>query len=334
MESFTNTKAGVTKTRVTQDLRQSPKWAQYLNWVGWKSVRTSNGTANDSLNATSGSTPNHTPNSTSNGINIEIMVTKIGGLVKIQRPPALTADDLKEIDKICQDHKALFIKIEPSPEQDLKILQESGYVYSYSPLAPPSTIFIDLTLSEEELWKKISKTGRYTIRHAEAKTNFIKNPSLDDLQKFYEIALETAKKQKFTLQGFEDLKKKVEIFEEDAVLALGYDKNGTLIGGKFFLICEDSVWYLHAGTNETGRRSFAGHKMMWDSFLYFKSMGFKTMDMDGIDDPRFPNFTKTWGGFSFFKEKFGGDVVRFPYPQIKYVHPFFKFLNTFRTLPL
>ncbi len=292
------------------DLRQSQKWGEYLAWLGWKSVVTSS------------------------GVNLEILSTKIGAMVKIQRPHALSQAELDEINKICLENKALFIKLEPTYYQDTETLVNTGYKKSYSPLSPPSTMYIDLTQKEEDLWGKINKGGRYEIRHSEAETVFYKNPSEEILKSLYKLFLETSQKQKFTIQSFEDLKKKAEVFKDDCFVVLSYDKEKNITGGKFFLGFKDNVWYIHAGTNHFGRKSDAGHKMMWESFLYFKNLGYKILDMDGIDDPRFPVFTKHWGGFSFFKEKFGGIVVRFPHSYVLYIHPFFKFLNRFKELPI
>jgi len=292
------------------DLRQSPNWGKYLTWIGWKSFVTKN------------------------GINVEVMPTKLGGFVKVQRPSAFLKEDLEDIERICRENKALFVKIEPYIDQDISLLENAGYKLSLSPLAPPSTIYLNLSLDIETLWWNISKSGRYSIRHSEDKTVFHKNPSEDLLKQFYVIASETSRKQGFVIQSFEDLKKKVEVFGDDSYLALGYDRDGNLTGGKFFLGYKDAIWYVHAGTNEQGRKSDSGHKMMWESILHFKELGYKTMDMDGIDDPRFPIFTKKWGGFSFFKEKFGGAVVRFPFSHIKYYNWFFRILNKLKALPL
>jgi lipid II:glycine glycyltransferase (peptidoglycan interpeptide bridge formation enzyme) len=298
------------ETTKIADIRQSPHWGKYLSWLGWRSYVTKR------------------------GINIEITPTKLGSFVKIQRPAAFSKEDLDEIEDICIKNRALFIKIEPYIDQDISVLENSGYRISLTPLAPPSTIYLNLSLDRETLWWNISKSGRYSIRHSEAKTKFYKNPSEDLLKKFYLITSETSKMQKFMIQSFDDLKKKVEIFGDESFLALGYDHRGELTGGKFFLGYKDAIWYVHAGTNKEGRKSDSGHKMMWEAMLHFKELGYKTMDMDGIDDNRFPMFTKNWGGFSFFKEKFGGQVVRFPYPRIKYFNKVFRFLNKLKALPL
>ena len=295
------------------DIRQSPNWGRYLEWIGWKEYRTQE------------------------NINVEIMNIKFGSLIKVQHPAVLSDEDVKEIEDIAVKNRALFIKIEPYIDLDTSVLLDNGYVVSLSPLAPPATIYVNLTLDESVLWKNISKSGRYSIRRAGsegAEVGFYKNPSTDILEKFYNLSRESSKKQGFSIQNFADLKEKAEAFKDECFVVLGFDKNGTITGGKFFLGYENGIWYLHAGTTEQGRKIDVGHKMMWDSFLYFKSLGYKVMDMDGIDDDRFPNFTKNWGGFSYFKEKFGGEIVRFPYPYIKYLNLMLKFLAKYRTLPL
>jgi lipid II:glycine glycyltransferase (peptidoglycan interpeptide bridge formation enzyme) len=35
----------------------------------------------------------------------------------------------------------------------------------------------------------------------------------------------------------------------------------------------------------------------------------------------------TWGGFSHFKEKFGGTIVEFPVPYVKYFNPIIKVIS-------
>ena len=56
------------------DIRQGDRWAKYLEEMGWKSHRTSNGT------------------------NIYHTKTFLGSVIKIQRPPLLSEKDLQEIE--------------------------------------------------------------------------------------------------------------------------------------------------------------------------------------------------------------------------------------------
>ncbi len=84
-----------------------------------------------------------------------------------------------------------------------------------------------------------------------------------------------------------------------------------------------TVWYFHGGTSNEARKNKTGYALVWHSILYLKEQGFEVLDLEGVDDSRFST-TNAWGGFSHFKEKFGGDTVQFPYPHIKYYNKLLK----------
>src|SRR3989344_9355252 len=116
------------------DVRQSPGWAEFLESLGWKCFRTKS------------------------GVSVTVMKSFLGSVAKIQRPRNLTVVDLVEIDEICRRERSMFVKIEPALDQNLALLKSAGYVRSFHPLTPPSTIFIDLTKSEMGLWDQISRS--------------------------------------------------------------------------------------------------------------------------------------------------------------------------------
>lgn len=282
------------------DIRQSKGWSEYLAFLGWNSIRTSG------------------------DINIEIRKVFFGGLVKIQRPKKVLKADLIEILELCKKDKALFIKLEPAQNQDLKILSDSGYVRSASPLLPPTTILIDLTTDEKTLWTNVSHSGKYSVNRAGregANVEFFQNPDENVLKSFYDIHKQTGNKKGFYVEGFDDIKKKVEIFKDESFIISVKNKEGTIVGSNFYLGFNKNIWFMHGATSSVGRKSKAGYELVWKSFLYFKNLGYKILDLEGKDDKRFPNFTKGWGGFSHFKEKFGGQEIIFPEPYIKYLNP-------------
>ena len=109
-----------------------------------------------------------------------------------------------------------------------------------------------------------------------------------------------------------------------------YDKEGKLVGAKYYLGYKENVWYIFGGTSDQGRvKSKAGYELMWQSILYLKNEGYKILDLDGIFDERFPTYLDWWGGFSHFKERFGGQVIQFPVPYVKYLHPLMKLMSKF-----
>ena len=125
-----------------------------------------------------------------------------------------------------------------------------------------------------------------------------------------------------------DVKKRVAVFGEQSFLVLCYDKDKQLVGGKLFLAYKGNVWYIFGGTSaEARKKSKAGYALMWESVLYFKNLGYSFLDLEGIYDPRFPKFLASWGGFSHFKERFGGIKVEFPVPRVKYLNPVLKIIS-------
>lgn len=294
-----------------KDPRQSDNWAKYLEFLGWSHKRTRS------------------------GVLISYRKMPIGALVKIQRPQPLGKSDLEEIEEVCREIKAFFIKIEPNIGQDEDVLDKLGYEKSRFPLVPTKTMIVDLKKSEEDLWKALSRSGKYSTNRArreEAKVEFYKNPPEEKLEIYHDIHVYTGREKKFYTQPYKELLKKVELWGDESYLALVYNKDGTLAGGKFYLCEEKNVLYHLGATSREGRKTKAGYLMTWESILYFKNLGYEILDLEGLTDDRFPEFTKKWGGFANFKDRFGGEVVVFPHPRVKYLNAFFRFLAKYTPL--
>lgn len=294
------------------DLRQSPAWADYLRFLGWEVL------------------------TTSNGVNFATMQSKFGNVVKVQRPEKLLAEDLVEIETKALELRAALIKVEPSLGQDLDVLKGHRYIKNKSPLCPSATIFIDLTKSEDGLEGSLSRSCKYSIRRARregVEIKFYRKPFGEVLEGFYKIHKSTGHQKRFYTQSFEDISKKVEVFGDNAILAT-VSSDGEVTGANLYLGFSEGVWYIHGGTTPEGRKNKNGYVLYWESLLYLKSLGLKWLDLEGVDDKRFPNFTKNWGGLSHFKEKFGGSRVEFPDPYVKLLSPWLKTLSKFIELPI
>ncbi|MFC1622091.1 lipid II:glycine glycyltransferase FemX [Patescibacteria group bacterium] len=294
-------------------MRQSDFWSKYLGFSGWETIKTKSG--------------------------VKVRFLKLLGrkLVKIQKCPPLNKTQLQEIEDLCVKNKALFIKIEPGVGQDEKLLLEQEYKESDFPLSPTISLVIDLQKPEKELWEDLSKSAKYSVRRAQregAKVEHFVNPDNAMLEGIFPLLQETGKRKKFYIQSFKDLVTKRSIFGDKSYLIKVLDKSGDTLGVQICLGMEETVTFTHGGSVGRGRKTKAGYELMWQSILYFKKLGYKWFDLEGVDDDRFPRFTRDWGGFSHFKEKFGGFRVEFPPPYIKYLSPVLKFLSKFNELPL
>ncbi len=293
------------------DLRQSLQWANYLTTLGWEYM----------------------------DVDGNLIYTRKFGpssLVKIQRPKNITREFLKKISEIAVKRSAMFVKIEPSDQKEIKLLETYGYQRSYSPLLAPTTLVVNLTKTKEQLWKNLKKDAKHQVNLAKQyglTTTFSENPPTKIQEEFHKVLLETGKRDKFFIQPLSDVNSKISAFKNKAVISL--TKNSGTLASSLTLISEDTAYYMHAGTTLEGRNKHATYIQIWDLILYLKELGIKKLDLEGISDERFPAFTKNWAGFSFFKRKFGGEEVKFPAPYIKYFNKTLIFLSKFvKPLPL
>ena len=297
------------------DIRQSQEWQSYLAYLGWHTCTTNS--------------------------QKPIYYRGAGPMVvaKMQRPPALTERELNNINDLAQEHKFSYLKLEPSLKQNLKILEQSGFSASFSPLSPPSTIFIDLTLDTNNLWDNLSSSAKYSINRAKREGGIVEhtvNPTTKQIDEVYQIIRTTALKQRFLVPDMEDLKTKLQLWREKFILSVSRNGKGQVFGVKIFLAHNQIVWFMHGGTSNEGRKTKYGYLLLWDAILKLKALGYGLLDLEGKDDSRFPIFTRNWGGFSHFKEKFGGIAIEHPRPYNKYYSKLLQALNTFyrHKLPL
>lgn len=271
-------------------------WSEYLSTYNWVSVKLADGSI------------------------LRIMPFGFFSFAKLQRPGLLDEKALQEIKEVCGDNKVVSITIFPSQDQNEQVLIRSGYKQVKKTDIPSKTMLIDLQCDTNVLESRLSKSCKYSINRANREgvtTDYIENPSEQDMAVFHALVSKRGRKKNFFVQSLRDYQAKVRIFGHSSYLINVHDKNGDILGAKFFLGFEDNVWYIHGGTSEMGQSCKAGYKLMQDSTLYFKELNYKTLDLEGLADDRMKNETKGWLGYTHFKNKFGGDVVEYPLPYSK-----------------
>jgi len=281
-----------------QDIRQSEGWGKYLQSIGWKTRKTSK------------------------GILIAIRPSFIGNFVKIQHPRKIEKEDLEEIENICRDEKCAYIKIEPDFDQDLSIFEGRGYRPTHSPNCVPSTIFMDLIRTEDDMWAEFSHSARYSINRAIRegyKVTTTKNPPEERLKESYNLFHITATKKNFYMPPFREFLIRVDYFGDKSYLCEVRNKDGVLQSSKFCLGHKNMVLFVSGGSTQAARKNKSGYLLMWETMKFLKGEGYEVFDLEGKYDERFPFQTRNWEGFSHFKEKFGGTPIEFPIPMIKFL---------------
>ncbi|MEK7595346.1 MAG: peptidoglycan bridge formation glycyltransferase FemA/FemB family protein [Patescibacteria group bacterium] len=299
-----------------KDLRQSRNWANYMKELGWEAVLVDG---------------------------VYVYIKKIGfvSVIKIHRANTISTQLLKKIDSLAKENKALFIKIElnepeksmvfsKTAEKEIALLKRHGYVINFFPLLTPSTIVVDLTKNEQDLFKALKEDARYSVKKAQKsgiKCSFKRFPTIEEMKMYQEFFERAGKERHLLVPTLNSLRKRLKAFGKKAIFVETKNLKNEILSAGVILIFQNTGYYSELGTLQEGRKLLANYLQLWEIIKFLKSEGLKNFDMDGIADERFPQFTKTWAGFSFFKKKFGGEVYRYPFPYIKYGNIIFKLLG-------
>jgi len=281
------------------DIRQSPKWADYLKSLGWKLQKIK------SVNCFYRKLP------------------LLGLMAKIQRPEKLP---LRKIEDFTRRNRTFLVKIEPKDQKQARILLKNGFKLSRFPLSVPKTIIINLKKSEEQLLAEMHPKTRYNIKVAQR--NGIKVEISKDFEAFRKVWLESQKRKKISFATTSQMEKFWKIFKEDSFLILAKDKKDQVLTGILMPIHDKVAYYLYAGSTKEGNKLFAPTLVTWQALRLAKQKGVKVLDFEGIYDERFRSATKNWQGFSRFKKSFGGEETSCPgafyktHPSILKFFPF------------
>ncbi len=264
------------------DIRQEKEWGEYLRLRGWtvKSIGCACGKHR-----------------------LQVLIYRLGwwpfSILKLQR--AECDPDFDELRKIKRKFWVINSYIEPLKVINYQRFSKAGYKKTKFPFLATKTVVVDLTKSKESLWNDLSSNAKRLIK----KNEQIKSVTLPS-EKFREIWRKSSKVWVLSQSDLNNLKKAYK--NKLRIVASSDDKE--LHSGIILLSTKDCINYFQTWTNEAGRRSGAHYKLIWEEILRAKSLGKKFFDFEGIFDQEYP--INKWRGFSEFKMKFGGRVIKHP----------------------
>lgn len=168
------------------------------------------------------------------------------------------------------------------------------------------TWILDITQSEEDILKNMRKTTRYEINKAKKLgVEIIKSNTTEYFDDFYNIYLDTIKRQGWTGYSKEFIKTQFETFvKDDSALLYLAKYNNEFIAASIFIYYGDSSNYHYSGSLTSARKIPGPTLIQWENILEAKQRGLKRYNFWGIAPENKPNHP--WHGLSFFKTGFGG----------------------------
>jgi lipid II:glycine glycyltransferase (peptidoglycan interpeptide bridge formation enzyme) len=244
---------------------------------------------------------------------------KIGMFIKGPMP---TETMVKDLVKIGKENSLIFIKLEPNyvvrrdniacadRQKVINLLRKYGGVPGKT-LFTPSTFWIDLTKSEDELLKNFTSKTRYNIRLAEKKGVKVSEDNSDKaFEKYLDLTRETVSRQGFYAHTEKYHRLMWKFLHESLIVnhkspiahLLTATYKGEIITTWVLFTWKDFLYYPYGASTEKYKNVMANNLMMWEAIKFGKKLGLSTFDLWGREEGK---------GFTKFKEGYSPHVVEF-----------------------
>lgn len=254
---------------------------------------------------------------------------KRGRYLTIAGGPVLDWDDKELVDaaflemrKIAKENKCVFVRIRPqllSDNASKLIFREHGGRNAPMYLSAELTSQLDITLPEEELLKNMRKTTRYEIKKAINLKIKIEqcNPPVGGeklIKNFYDLQLETAKRQKFVPFSYKFFHEQFKIFfESDNALLYSAELDGKVLAQAFIIFYGTEAVYHYGVSTDEGRKYPGAYLIQWEAIKEAKKRGMTRYNFWGVAPET--NKDHRFHGISIFKRGFGGADVQYLHAQ-------------------
>lgn len=256
---------------------------------------------------------------------------KIGTLIK---SGPINQGLLGFIKDIAKEYKLIFTKIESaiptncgniehikiSDSNYTKIMQSNGAVVGKT-LFTPTTFWINLTKSEDELLASFSPKTRYNIKLAVKKgVEIAEDGSEKAFQKYIDLTRETVNRQGFYshTEKYHKLMWKylhtdmLKNKQEPIARMLTARFKGKIITTWIVFVWNNVLYYPYGASTNRYKNVMANNLMMWEAIKYGKRNGCQLFDLWGREEGK---------GFTKFKEGYNPTVVTFPQSWDFVTHP-------------
>jgi lipid II:glycine glycyltransferase (peptidoglycan interpeptide bridge formation enzyme) len=224
----------------------------------------------------------------------------------------------QQIKQIAKENNCVFIRVRPqlkSDEFSKNLFKSLGFAKAPMHLHAELTSQLNIARSEEELMIQMRKTTRYEIKKA-VRENVKITTSVDekDIKKFYDLQIETAKRQKFVPFSYKFLHEQFKIFAENknALLYKATFESKLLAQAFVIFYGKEAVYHYGASTDE-GRRHPGAYLIQWEAIKEAKKRGITRYNFWGVAPENDTNHR--FSGLSLFKRGFGGQDFEYLHAQ-------------------
>jgi peptidoglycan pentaglycine glycine transferase (the first glycine) len=231
-----------------------------------------------------------------------------------------------EVDRLCRNQRAVFLKLEPdqfetaaglgTETDDHWLAPPHGFRPSPQAIQPRRTLVVDIRGDEEQVLSRMKQKTRYNIRLS-AKKGVMVRPSTD-LDIFHRLMLVTGERDMFGVHSRDYYQRAYELFQPrgECVLLMA-EYQGEPLSALMAFASGRRAWYFYGASGDAHRELMPTYLLQWAAMQWARARGCISYDLWGVPDfdERFleAHFSERsqglWGVYRF-KRGFGGQLVR------------------------
>lgn len=215
---------------------------------------------------------------------------------------------------------AIFLKCDPPVERgslEASELHAAGFRRAggggFGGVQPTAVMVLDLAPGIDAVHEGFHKKWKYNIRLAERKGVEVAEAGRDDLKVFYDLLIETAKRDRFLVRGRDYFERLYDVLEPAGQLKMFLTRTeGKPIAGAMLLCFGNRATYTYGASSNEHRNLMPNHLMQWTMIKWAAGHGYGIYDFRGVSPVRdgVP-VEEHIAGLNRFKEGFGARYVEY-----------------------
>ena len=174
------------------------------------------------------------------------------------------------------------------------IIDMQPFIWKKFKVNPVYTYLLNLSVSIEDIWKRMSNERRKNIN--KARKDGLHVTKITDYEIIKALVLKTYSRQMKGIKEFYLNKILFDFANSNNSFAFVTYGNDNAFACSFCVYDFDTAYYLLGGYNHKNKHHGAGTLSMWESIKYAKELGLKYFDFEGSMVPKIERYFRGFGG--------------------------------------
>ena len=241
----------------------------------------------------------------------------VGKYLYVPRGPlTCTQQTQEELMRVAQEHNARWIRVEPGSEEALATFrsgtQRYRIVLAPHAVQPKEILVMSIESIESELLAQMKSKTRYNIRLAEKHGVTVRfSRATKDIEAFIRLIYATTKRKEIHPHPQGYYRNFFEAFDEMVCTVALAEHEGDILAANLLIFFEDTAYYLHGGSSDTGKNLMAPFLLQWEGIKLAKERGMKQYNFGGVS---IRERNMAWAGITRFKQGFAPQAPPLCFP--------------------